>query len=209
MPIYEYYSPDNNTIYQFLARSASMRDKMPRCPADTTFRMEKRVSAFALTGLAKKSEKETGADGEDGPDLDDPRMEAAMAELEREMEGMDEENPDPRRLAQLMRKMSDLTGEKLPPEMQEMVGRLEKGEDPEKLEEEYGDLLGDDGDGMDEDGYGLPGGAGAGAGGEEAGSPGDKTIATPSLTGEMRRLLQAHRNQPRRDPNLYDLADFI
>jgi hypothetical protein len=32
MPIYEFYSPDNNRLYQFLARSLAYRDKTPRCP---------------------------------------------------------------------------------------------------------------------------------------------------------------------------------
>ena len=48
---------------------------------------------------------------------------------------MDEANPDPRQLARMMQKMSDLTGEKMPAPMLEMMARMEKGEDPEKLEE--------------------------------------------------------------------------
>ena len=37
----------------------------------------------------------------------------------------------------MMRKMSSLTGEKIPETMEEMIRRMEAGEDPEKLEEEY------------------------------------------------------------------------
>lgn len=213
MPIYEYYCPDTHTIYQFWARSSRYRDRLPRCPAGDGLKMQRRISAFSLTGIHKKSRKEEAPGDASGEDLDDPRMEAAMAELEREMEGMDEENPDPRRLAHLMRRMSDLTGEKLPAEMQEMISRLEKGEDPEKLEEEYGDLLGDEGS--------------SGFGGDEFGDPSDGTPVTdnqdatskdsrnsteqrPSaLSLEIRRILQNRRNQPRRDPNLYDLEDYI
>ena len=68
-------------------------------------------------------------------------MEQAMMEMERDFAGMDESNPDPRALARMMRKMSDLTGEKMPGTMEEMIQRMEAGEDPEKLEEEYGEAL--------------------------------------------------------------------
>ena len=46
-----------------------------------------------------------------------------------------------------MRKMASLTGEL--PKMEEMVARLEAGEDPEQLEEEFGDALDDLGDDLD------------------------------------------------------------
>jgi hypothetical protein len=111
-------------------------------------------------------------------------MEAAMAEMEREMAGMDEENPDPRQLGHLMRRMSEMTGESLPGPMEEMVRRLESGEDPEKLEEEFGDL-----DEMD-------------AFGEGEASDGD------GLESPVKRLLRRRRN-PARDPELYELRDYL
>jgi|TARA_B110000438_G_scaffold278910_1_gene302880 hypothetical protein len=148
MPIYEFYSPDTHKIYSFFARSLSSTDKTPRCPDDPKALMERQVSSFAVT---------TGREEGDA-DSDDPKMEAAMAQLESEMGGIDEENPDPRQLGQLMRRMSDLTGEKLPGPMREMVERLERGEDPEKLEEQYGDIL--DGDGDDVFGDGAESGEG-------------------------------------------------
>ena len=64
-------------------------------------------------------------------------------------EGMDEN--DPRQLGALMRRMSEVSGESLDPAMEEAVRRLESGEDPEKIEDDMGDLL-DDGD--DEGGLG-------------------------------------------------------
>ena len=180
MPIYEYYSPDTHRVYSFFARSLAGASQVPRCPDDATARMERRVSNFAVTGRAKENEDPEGGDG-----LDDPRMEAAMAQLEREMSGIDEDNPDPRQLGHLMRRMSELTGEKLPGEMEEMVRRLEKGEDPDKLEEEYGDALGEDG---------FPG-DGADGGGERD-------------DGRVRRWWR-RRHAPERDPQLYELNDYI
>ena len=90
MPIYEFYSPDTHKIYSFFARSLAYASKTPRCPDNLGARMERVVSKFAVTGRAKeKTEKPVGDDM-------DPRMERVMAEMERDMAGMDENNPDPR-----------------------------------------------------------------------------------------------------------------
>ena len=45
-----------------------------------------------------------------------------------------------------MRKMGDEMGEDLGPEFDEVVGRLESGEDPEAIEKSMPDLLGGAGD---------------------------------------------------------------
>lgn len=184
MPIYEFYSPDTHKVYSFFARSLAQRDAIPRCPDGPAFTMQRKLSSFAVTGRAKEK-----PDSPDSEALDDPRMEAAMAEMEREMASMDEDNPDPRRMGALMRKMAAMTGEKLPPAMEEMVGRLEAGEDPEALEEQFGDM-------PELDEFGAEGDA-DGAEGEGPAS---------SLSALRRRL--ANR-QPQRDPQLYELADFI
>ncbi len=139
--------------------------------------MERMISSFSFTGRAKeKSEAPSGDPAEDA------RMERAMMEMERDFAGMDENNPDPRALAQMMRKMSDLTGEKMPATMEEMIQRMEAGEDPEKLEEEYGEALED---------------FEPGAGGEaEAGEEG-------------KGRLRVRRNRPERDPTLYEMAEYV
>ncbi len=180
MPIYEFYCPENNTVYSFLAKSLAYQDKTPRCPTDPALPMRKQVTGFAFIGKAKEPSAGGGLD-----DLDDAKMDQVMAELERDMAGFDEDNPDPRQMAHLMRKMSSLTGEKLPGEMEEMVRRLESGEDPEALEEEFGDALDDDGldDGDLEDGAEESAGA---------------------------RLLRLRRRimGPKRDPNLYEMSEY-
>lgn len=180
MPIYEFYSPETNKVYSFFARSAIGLDVVPKCPDGPAHSMERIMSGFAVIGQAK----EPGEGGAEDPD--DPRMEAAMAELEREMAGMDEDNPDPRQMGHLMRRMSELTGEKLPDVMEEMVGRLEAGEDPDKLEEEYGDL-------PDLDDLGEHGAA-DGEGGDSA---------------ERRKAFLKRLRGPVRDPELYELRDYL
>jgi hypothetical protein len=182
MPIYEFYCPDNHKVYSFFARSLAYGSELPRCPDGDHLRMQKCVSGFAVTGRAKEP---TAAD--ELPD--DPRMEAAMAEMEREMASMDEENPDPRKMGHLMRRMAELTGEKLPDSMEEMVGRLEAGEDPEKLEEEFGDLD-DEMGGFGEDGC------------DTCGDAGD--ACTTSSKTWWRKI-----RGPRRDPVLYEMTDYL
>lgn len=73
------------------------------------------------------------------PDLDEDRMEKAMNALSREAEHIDEN--DPRQAANLMRKLTDMTGLNLGPGMEEALRRMEAGEDPETIENEMGDLL--------------------------------------------------------------------
>jgi hypothetical protein len=95
------------------------------------------------------------------PDFDDPRVERTMMELERDMEHMDENNP--KHMAHMMRKMKDLMPPgSVPKELDVAIKRLEAGEDPEKIEEDMGDVLGDFMGGPDEEG-GM-GGMGGGGG---------------------------------------------
>jgi hypothetical protein len=90
------------------------------------------------------------------PDLDDPRVERAMVELERDMEHMDENNP--RHMAHMMRKMKDLMPPgTMPKELDVAIKRLEAGEDPEKIEEDMGDVLSEF---MGGEEGGAPGGGG-------------------------------------------------
>jgi len=48
---------------------------------------------------------------------------------------------DPRQMARFMRRLSDATGMNLGSGFEEAMRRLEAGEDPEKLEEEMGELF--------------------------------------------------------------------
>ncbi|HLP08835.1 MAG TPA: FmdB family transcriptional regulator [Opitutaceae bacterium] len=177
MPIYEYYCPDNNRIYQFLAKTLEQGRTVPKCPDNPAFRMERMMSTFAITGRsetpnndAPEHEGPAAADGaaerSGEADVDDARMDAAFAEMEREMDGVDEN--DPRAMARMMRKMSEVTGEKLDEQMEEVVRKLEEGTDPDRLEEQMGEAFPD-------------------AEAEEGGAPSRGFGGIPS-----------------RDPNLYD-----
>ncbi len=127
MPIYEYTCSDCQRRVSLLWRSfadAETREAIcPRCGGKHLRRMVSRVAVL-------RSE-ESRMDS-----LADPSA----------LEGLDEE--DPKSLARWMRKMSQETGEDLGPEFDEVVGRLEAGEDPESIEESMPGL-GDAGGGDD------------------------------------------------------------
>jgi putative FmdB family regulatory protein len=132
MPIYEFYCDDCNTIFNFFSRSVNTT-KRPKCP-HCRRTLARQMSAFAVAGRAK----EGGADGDELP-FDEARMEKAMQALAGEAESINED--DPRQAANLMRKLTDMTGLELGPGMTEALRRMERGEDPDQIEAEMSDLL--------------------------------------------------------------------
>ncbi|MGN6553889.1 MAG: FmdB family zinc ribbon protein [Verrucomicrobiota bacterium] len=142
MPIYEFACHKCRKIFSFLSKRLNP-DRLPVCPKCGNKKLEKQLSAFALTRGLAETGAGSGGEGEDGPmpDLEDPRVARAMAEMERDMEHMDENNP--KHMAHMMRKMKDLMPPgSMPKELDVAIKRLEAGEDPEKIEADMGDVLG-------------------------------------------------------------------
>ena len=136
MPIYEFYCDKCHTIFNFFSRTVNTR-KVPLCPHCKQNKLSRQVSMFAFTGRAKED------DGMDDLPVDEGQMEKAMQMLAGEAEKINED--DPRQAAQLMRKLTRMTGLELGNGMEEALSRMEQGEDPEQIEAEMGDLLeGDD-----------------------------------------------------------------
>ena len=144
MPIFEYQCAKCRKVSSFLVRSVASH-KPPACPKCGHAKMDKLLSRFAAVGASKAHEDGGGASspGEGGP-MPDMSM----------MNGLDEN--DPRSIGRVMRRMAEESGEQLPPEMDVMCRRLEAGEDPEKIEADMGDMMGDE-----------PGGPGAPGGGSD------------------------------------------
>lgn len=141
MPIYEFACPKCRRIFNFFSQRINPR-RAPACPKCGNKKMAKQMSSFATL----KGVKETAAPGDNRepamPDMDDPRVMRAMSEMERDMSHMDENNP--KHMAQMMRKMKDiLPADAMPKEFEVAIQRLEAGEDPEKIEADMGDVLGD------------------------------------------------------------------
>ncbi len=161
MPIYEFYCSHCNTIYNFFSKSVNTRKK-PNCPTCKTRKLSRQMSAFAITGRASED-----SDMDDLP-FDETKMEQAMQMLAGEAENMNEE--DPKQAANLMRKLTHMTGLELGPGMEEALSRMESGEDPESVEAEMGSLL------EDEDPFLLPGKKGKGTGVKRAAPKRDETL---------------------------------
>lgn len=184
MPIYEFLCEKNRTLYSFYSPRILTESEVPRCPHNKKWKLQRAVSSFSITGRHKEEESFSGDD-------DDSLPEAAMAELEKEFSGMDEENPDPRQMGRLMRRMAEITGEPLHGSMEEMVRKMEEGRDLEALEEEMGDLMGEG----DED-----------AGGMDA-PFGD---SSEELRQSLRRAMRnARKKVLRKDPQLYDVREYL
>jgi putative FmdB family regulatory protein len=173
MPIYEFYCPDCHMMFNFLSKAVNTARK-PACPRCKKPELERQVSLFATSRKGRVSGGGEGEDagGDDFP-IDEAKMERAMESLAGEAENLNED--DPRQAAQLMRKFSSMTGLELNENMKSALERMESGEDPEKIEQEMGDLMGD------EDPFIMP----------------DKK-RKGGASSTPRRVL-------RRDPKLYDL----
>ncbi len=136
MPIYEFYCDSCNVIFNFFSPRIDTTSR-PECPRCGKPELSRQVSKFATL---KSGSKEEGDDALAG--LDETKMEQAFESLMREADGINED--DPRQMAGLMRKFTSQTGINLGDAMEEAISRMEAGEDPEQIEQEMGDTLGDD-----------------------------------------------------------------
>lgn len=148
MPIFEYLCPACNRIFSFL----SLRPQpggAPVCPRCADTNLTRVPSSFAVarkSGDSTRSAPATGPENGSGASHaggdDDPaaaRMEAEMMRMADSLGEADAE--DPRVMARMMRRMAEVSGEPVTDTMNEMLRRLEAGEDPETLEEELGGQL--------------------------------------------------------------------
>ncbi len=127
MPTYEYRCLDCKRKVSVFFRSYSTVNhaeaRCPHCGGQHLTRLFSRVRV--MRGSAMKS---------DG-DFDESMLN-------------DVNENDPRSLGRMMRRMADETGEDMGSEFNEVIGRLEKGEDPESIEKsmpELGEMAGDAG----------------------------------------------------------------
>jgi len=125
VPIYEYRCHDcRRRVSIFWRTFSDAEGGAPACPRCGGTKLTRLVSRVRVV-RSEESRLEGMADFDDLPDFD---------------EG------DPRSMGRWMRKMSAEMGEDLGPEFDEVVGRLEAGEDPEEIEKSMPDLMGDGGE---------------------------------------------------------------
>jgi putative FmdB family regulatory protein len=119
MPFYNYRCREcGRKVSLFFTSYAAYDEAEPRCPHCESPDLVEIIGRVAVA----KSE--------------DARLDS-LADVDA-LGGLDEE--DPRSLGRWMRKMGNEMGEDLGPEFDEVVGRLESGEDPETIEQNMPDL---------------------------------------------------------------------
>ena len=106
MPIYEYHCAACNKRTSVFVRTVSS-PVTAVCDHCGSKKLSRLVSKFAVHGAAINFDSESS------------------------MSSIDES--DPRQMARLMRQMGEEAGEPLEPEMEHMLSRLERGEDPETV----------------------------------------------------------------------------
>jgi len=137
MPTYPYRCLDCKRRFELFLTYAEYGSKPAACPHCASLNVQRRIGRVRF---ARSTESMLD-------DFSDPSS----------LEGLEN---DPRALGRMMRKMSQEmggeAGEEIPPEFNEVVDRLEKGQSPEEIEKDLPDLglPGDEG-GMPP---GMPGG---------------------------------------------------
>lgn len=123
MPIYEYRCHNCRKKFNRLLLSfKAAADDTPACPYCKSPNARRLVSrVYSIKGGGSLESADEGSD--------------PMADID--------EN-DPRSMGRLMRRMSDESGEEMPPEMNEVIHRLEAGHDPEDIEKDMPDLGADE-----------------------------------------------------------------
>jgi putative FmdB family regulatory protein len=118
LPDYEYRCRDCRkrvTVYQSYADYGTQAVVCPLCGGSRLTRLLNRVRLMRS---------------------DESRLEAASDEAA--WDSLDEE--DPRAMARMIRRMGRDLGEEVPSEFDEIVGRMESGESPEAIEQDFPDL---------------------------------------------------------------------
>jgi len=109
------------------------------------------------------------------------RMERAMEQMGERIQSLDDEDADPREAVRVMREIAAAGGLNFNAEVREAMARIEAGEDPEKIEQEFAEVFETENPFAEED--------------------------SPETGGRAVALWRRLRG-PRRDPAWYELHPF-
>ena len=166
MPIYEFYCENCHTVFNFFSQRVNT-EKRPDCPKCDRSRLERQVSVFSVP----RNRAEQGSDPFER--VDESRLEHAIMSMAGELEGLDQDNPQ--QAVRAMRKVMDQAGIELGDGVEEAIGRLEAGDDPDEIEATLGNSFDDDANPF--------------------------SVKSRSMLGAIRRKYLP----PKTDPALYDL----
>ena len=170
MPLYEFYCEPCHTVFTFRSQRVDTAT-VPACPVCGR-KLAREVSSFAHIVKGKNS-AEPAEDGEAAS-----RMDRVMAQMGERLQSLDDDDADPREAVKVMKELASAGGMTFNKEVREAMARIEAGEDPEKIDEEFSEVFETDNPFADGDG-----------------EPGAKS---PDWWRRLRG--------PRRDPKWYDLA---
>jgi len=118
MPTYDFICNDCRQRFDVFQTFAEYGKKPVACPHCSSKNVRRRMTKVRIARS------------------DDARMES-MAD---DITGLDGIEDDPKAMGRMMRKMGKQMGEDVPPEFNEVVDRLEKGQSPEQIEKEIPNL---------------------------------------------------------------------
>ncbi|MDD4103380.1 MAG: zinc ribbon domain-containing protein [Kiritimatiellae bacterium] len=133
MPLYEFYCSPCHTVFTFRSLRVDTVT-VPDCPV-CGGPLAREVSVFAH--ITRGRVEGAAPDGSGAVD----RMEEVMARMGERVQALDDENADPREAVKVMREMAAAGGLGFRPEVCEALDRIEAGDDPEKVEEEFREVF--------------------------------------------------------------------
>ena len=101
--------------------------------------MTRQVSPFACIIKGNSSKKED--DNTDPEELASAEREELIAKMANRLDAMDADDADPADAVRVMRQMANEGGLKFSPEVNEAITRIEAGEDPEKIDEQFQEVF--------------------------------------------------------------------
>jgi len=134
MPIYEFYCEPCHTIYTFRSPRVDTRT-VPACPVCGA-RLAREVSAFAHIVKGKNSD---GNEDAESPSVQ--AMDQVIAKMGDRLQSLDADDADPSDAVRVMREMASAGGLTFNKDVQEAMARIEAGEDPEKIDEQFKEVF--------------------------------------------------------------------
>ena len=92
----------------------------------------------------QESPQTDNSDADPFADLEPSKAKHLMQEMEKSISSIDDDNPDPKQMGNLMRKMCEMSGERIDDRMEEVVRKLEEGKDPNEIENDMEEYLSGD-----------------------------------------------------------------
>ena len=136
MPLYEFYCEPCHTIFTFRSPRVDTVT-LPPCP-QCGKELKREVSSFAHVVRGKVQEvSESATAGEDATG----RMDQVMAQMGERMQALEDDDADPREAVKVMKELASAGGLNFNKEVREAMARIEAGEDPEKIDEEFSEVF--------------------------------------------------------------------